>query len=469
MALLDDDRLFPSEARARDLARALYGGTRDLPIVSPHGHTDPRWFALNENFPNPSRLFVQPDHYVFRMFQSQGVDLDSLGVPRADGTEIEQEPRRIWQVFADNFYLLRGTPSWIWINHAFQEVFGLDTPLTPASAMDIYDQIDAALKTDAFKPRALFERFNIEVISTTEGALDDLDYHRMIGDSDWQGRVISAYRPDTVVDPDFEGFHDNVAQLGEKTGEDTATWAGYLAAHRARRAYFKEVGRVTASDHGHPTARTENLDAGAAAALFDRVMTGKADAEERDAFRGQMLTEMAKMSLDDGLVLQIHAGAHRNHSAAMLGKFGRDKGFDVPAKTEFTNNLKPLLDAVGMEKDLTVILFMLDETTQARELAPLAGVYPALRLGPPWWFYDSPEGMRRFRENVTETAGFYNTVGFNDDTRAYLSIPARHDVARRVDAAYLADLVVSGRMREDEAHEVARDLAYTLVKRAYKL
>ncbi|WP_417249123.1 glucuronate isomerase [Celeribacter sp.] len=469
MALLDDNRLFPTDSRVRGLAQEIYSGIKGLPIISPHGHTDPRWFALDEKFPNPARLFVQPDHYVFRMLCSQGVDLDTLGIPRADGSEGEKDPRKIWQVFAEHFYLLRGTPSWIWLNHAFQEVFGLTETFGPDTAADYYDHIDVCLKSDDFRPRALFERFNIEALSTTEMALDDLKYHKMIAESDWQGRVISAYRPDNVIDPDFDGFAENLDTFGDLTGEDTGRWQGYLNAHRVRRAYFKEVGGVTSSDHGHPTARTENLDAGAAAALFDRVRSGKADAEERDAFRGQMLTEMAKMSLEDGLTMQIHAGSHRNHSQPMLELFGRDKGFDIPTRTDFVNNLKPLLNAVGMERDLTVIVFMLDETTQSRELAPLAGVYPALRLGPPWWFHDSYEGMKRFRENVTETAGFYNTVGFNDDTRAFCSIPARHDVARRVDAGYLAELVATGRLNESEAHEVARDLTYNLVKAAYNL
>ncbi|WP_439104073.1 glucuronate isomerase [Celeribacter marinus] len=469
MALLNDDRLFPVDGRVRSLARDIYAGIKDLPIISPHGHTDPRWFALNENFPDPARLFVTPDHYVFRMYCSQGVDLAHLGVPRADGGETEQDPRKIWSVFAEHFYLLRGTPSNMWLTHAFQEVFGLDIPFGPHTATEYYDHIDACLKSDDFRPRALFERFNIEAISTTEMALDDLKYHRIIADSDWDGTVISAYRPDDVVDPDFAGFTDNVLKLGELTGEDTASWTGYLNAHRARRAYFKQVGRVTSSDHGHPSARTENLDPAQASQLFQTVLSGKGTADERDAFRGQMLTEMAKMSIDDGLTMQIHAGAHRNHSGPVAQMFGRDKGFDIPSQTEFVNNLKPLLQAVGMEKDLRVILFMLDETTQSRELAPLAGVYPALRLGPPWWFFDSYEGMKRFRENVTETAGFYNTVGFNDDTRAFCSIPARHDVARRVDAGYLAELVATGRLGESEAHEVAHDLTYRLVKEAYKL
>ena len=259
----------------------------------------------------------------------------------------------------------------------------------------------------------------------------------MIRDSGWKGRVVTAYRPDAVVDPDFAGFADNVAQLGALTGETTSTWEGYLQAHRVRRAYFKEFG-ATSSDHGHPTARTENLSQAEAAALFAKALKGSCSADQADAFRGHMLTEMARMSLEDGLVLQIHPGSFRNHSGPVMAAFGRDKGFDIPTRTDYVRALKPLLDAVGLEPDLTIIVFTLDESSYARELAPLAGAYPALKLGPAWWFHDSPEGMRRFREMTTETAGFYNTVGFNDDTRAFCSIPARHDVARRVDCSFLA-------------------------------
>lgn len=469
MALLSEDRLFPVEASTKSIARDLYDGIKDLPIISPHGHCDPEWFALNKNFSDPASLFVIPDHYVFRMLCSQGIGLDKLGVLRADGTPTEQDPRKIWRLFADNFYLLRATPSAMWLEHAFQEVFGIDAPLSKDNADEVYTHIDACLKRDEFRPRVLFDQFNIEALATTEMALDDLTHHKTIAQSDWNGRVITTYRPDNVVDPDFVNFTDNVMTFGELTGEDTAHWRGYLNAHRTRRLYFKQFGGATASDHGHPTARTENLSTEAANELFQKALKGLYTSQEADAFRGQMLTEMARMSMDDGLTLQIHAGAHRNHSAGMLEKFGRDKGFDVPGKAEFTENLKPLLDAFGLEKDLRIILFMLDETTQSRELAPLAGVYPALRIGPPWWFYDSYEGMTRFRENTTETAGFYNTVGFNDDTRAFCSIPARHDVARRVDAGYLANLVATGRLRMSEAHEVARDLSYALVKAAYSL
>lgn len=468
MALLDEDRLFPVEPRTRGLARDIYRTIRDLPIVSPHGHTDPAWFALNEPFPDPAELFVVPDHYVFRMLGSQGIPLTDLGVPRVDGGASERDPRRIWKLFADNFHLFRGTPSALWLTHSFQEVFGIDEPLGPETATRIYDHIADCLARPQFRPRALYDRFNIEVIATTESALDPLEHHRAIRDSGWGGRVITAYRPDAVTDPEFEGFAANVARLGEITGEETTTWSGYLAAHRARRAVFKDHG-ATATDHGVPSARTEDLSPTEAAALFDRALAGRCTAEEADRFRGHMLTEMARMSLDDGLVMQIHPGAFRNHSPAVMARHGRDKGFDVPTRTDYVRALKPLLDAVGHEPGLTIILFTLDETSYARELAPLAGAYPVLRLGPPWWFHDSAEGMRRFREMATETAGFYNTVGFNDDTRAFCSIPARHDVARRSDAAFLATLVATGRLGEGEAYEVAHDLTYTLVKAAYRL
>lgn len=465
---LDVDRLFPTEPKLRDLARDLYGRVKDLPIVSPHGHTDPRWFAEDAPFPDPAQLFVTPDHYVFRMLCSQGVSLADLGVPRADGGPVETDGRAIWRRFAVNFHLFRATPSRMWLDHAFSNVFGWDQRLSASNADAAYDHIADCLTRPEFRPRALFKRFNIEVIATTESPLDDLRWHRMIRESGWDGRVVTAYRPDAVVDPDFAGFAANVEQFGALTGEDTATWAGYLQAHRIRRAYFRDFG-ATSTDHGHPTARTENLPQADAAALFAKALRGTCSAEEADAFRGHMLTEMARMSVEDGMVLQIHPGSFRNHNPAVLATFGRDKGFDIPTRTDYVRALKPMLDAVGMDPRLTVILFTLDESAYARELAPLAGAYPCLRLGPPWWFHDSAEGMLRFRQMATETAGFYNTVGFNDDTRAFCSIPARHDVARRVDCAFLATLVGTGRLDRDEAEELAPELAYGLAKRAYKL
>ncbi|MEO1536957.1 MAG: glucuronate isomerase [Pseudomonadota bacterium] len=468
MALTDPDRLFPVAPRVRDMARALYQTIANAPIISPHGHCDPRWFAEDAPFANPAELFVIPDHYVFRMLVSQGVSLDALGVPRVDGGATESDPRAIWQRFAERYHLFRGTPSAMWLDHSFEHVFGLDQPLSGDTAEAYYQHIDACLARPEFRPRALFDRFKVEVLATTEGALDDLQWHAAIRDSDWDGRVITTYRPDAVVDPEFEGFAENVVQLGALTGEDSSNWSGYLAAHRVRRAFFKTMG-ATASDHGHPTARTEDLTPAEAARLFDVVCSGNFTPEDADAFRGHMLTEMARMSLDDGLALQIHPGSRRNHSAPVFAQYGRDKGFDIPGRTDYVAALKPLLDAVGMEPDLTIILFTLDETTYGRELAPLAGAYPALKLGPPWWFFDSFEGIKRFREATTETCGFYNTAGFNDDTRAFCSIPARHDVARRTDCAYLAELVTTGRLREAEAFELAHDMTVTLARRAYGL
>jgi glucuronate isomerase len=466
--LIHEDRLFPADPATRAVARRLYEHVRDLPLISPHGHTDPRWYAENEAFSDPARLFVVPDHYIFRMLYSQGVRLEDLGIRRRDGGAAESDPRAIWRRFAEHYHLFRGTPTRTWLDHAFASLFGMDRRLGAETADLYYDTIAEALARPEYRPRALFERFNIEVIATTESPLDDLKWHRMIRESGWSGRVVTAYRPDPVVDPDFEGFRENVAQFGALTGEDTGTWSGYLAAHRVRRAYFKSFG-ATSSDHGHPTARTADLPQLDAEALFQRVTRANPSPEDAELFRAQMLTEMARMSLEDGLVLQIHPGSFRNHNAALFDTFGRDMGADIPTGTDYVRALKPLLDRFGNEPGLTVILFTLDETSYSRELAPLAGHYPCLRLGPAWWFYDAPEGMRRFRELTTETAGFYNTVGFNDDTRAFPSIPARHDVARRVDCAYLANLVVTHRLDEDEAHGVAHDLAYRLAKKAYNL
>jgi glucuronate isomerase len=398
------------------------------------------------------------------MLYSQGVSLDDLEIGRAE----IKNPRKVWHIFARHYYLFRGTPTRMWLDFAFQEVFGLQERLSEANADLYFDTISEKLKTPEFLPRALYERFHLEVLSTTDSPLDSLSDHKAIRDSEWKARILPTFRPDPVVDPEFAGFRENVALLGEQTGEDTATWKGYLAGLRKSRARFRELG-CTATDHGHPTARTANLSEANAAELFSKVVAGSSDAQQAELFRAQMLTEMARMSLEDGLVLQIHPGSARNHNRKLFERYGRDVGADIPMPTNYVDALRPLLDQFCNERDLTIILFTLDESTYSRELAPLAGHYPCLRLGPSWWFHDSPEGMMRFREQVTETAGFYNTVGFNDDTRAFLSIPARHDVARRMDCAFLAKLVAEHRMEEDEAFDVARDLAYELVKRAYRL
>jgi glucuronate isomerase len=356
----------------------------------------------------------------------------------------------------------------MWLDWVFAEAFGLDVRLDGETSDLYYDTITAALATDAFRPRALFERYGIELIATTESPLDTLGHHRAIRESGWSGRVLTAYRPDPVIDPEFEGFAANLDRLSDLTGEDCRSWQGYLAAHRQRRAFFAEMG-ATSTDHGHPTAQTADLPPAEAEALFGKVVSGAFTPAEAELFRAQMLTEMAAMSCDDGLVMQLHPGVFRNHNARIFARFGRDKGADIPVRTEYVHALKPLLDRFGNTPGFSLILFTLDESVYARELAPLAGHYPCLKLGPAWWFHDSPEGMRRFRRMTTETAGIYNTVGFNDDTRAFLSIPARHDVARRIDCGFLAELVVEHRLEDWEAAELAQDLTYNLVKQAYKL
>jgi glucuronate isomerase len=462
--LLHDDRLFPADPALRSLARRFYSEIRHLPIVSPHGHTQAAWFSRNEPFPDPAKLLVQPDHYIYRMLYSQGVSLDDLEI----GVDVLQDPRRVWRIFAEHYSLFRGTPTRIWLDSVFQELFGLNERLSASTADLYFDVIAERLRTPEFLPRALYERFHIELLATTDSPLDSLADHQAIRDSGWKARIIPTFRPDSVVDPDFDGFAANVARLGELTGENTTAWGGYLQALASTRERFQSLG-CTATDHGHPTALTAHLERGEARHLFEEVLHGHADARQKELFRAQMLTEMARMSVDDGLVMQIHPGSFRNHNQQLHQRFGRDVGADIPMATNYVDALRPLLDLYGNEKNLTIIVFTLDETTYSRELAPLAGHYPCLRLGPPWWFHDSPEGMLRFREQVTETAGFYNTVGFNDDTRAFLSIPARHDVARRIDCVWLARLVAEHRLDEDEAVEVAHDLAYNLVRRAYRL
>jgi glucuronate isomerase len=464
---LNPDRLFPADPTTRDIARALYAEVADLPIVSPHGHTDPRWFAANEAWTDATTLLLAPDHYLYRMLYSQGIALDDLAIPRLDGVPAT-DPRAAWRLFAENYTLFRGTPSRMWLDHAFAEVFGFDVALDASTADLYFDGIAENLATPEFRPRALFDRFRIDFLATTEGAHDDLAAHARIRASGWQGRVVTTYRPDSVIDVENESFAPAMTRFAELTGEDVYDWSGYLAAHRKQRAAFRAAG-ATATDHGHPTAATANLSAAEAEALFAKVTRGQWTPADAELFRAQMLTEMAGMSAEDGMVMQIHPGSARNHNAGLFVTHGRDKGADIPTRTDYVHALQPLLDRFGTSTELSIILFTLDESTYARELAPLAGHYPCLKLGPSWWFHDSPEGMRRFREATTETAGFYNTVGFNDDTRAFLSIPARHDVARRVDCGFLGRLVAEHRLADWEAADLIQDLTSGLVRRAYKV
>nr|WP_239125505.1 glucuronate isomerase [Catellatospora bangladeshensis] len=466
-----DDLLFPAEARTRAIARELYTHARNLPLISPHGHVDPGILADDAPFPDPARLIVVPDHYVTRMLLSQGIPPSELGVPRIDGGESETDPRLIWRRLAENWHLFRGTPSRLWLEQTFRTVFGIETPFNGQTADRVYDELAAKLAEPQYRPRALFQRFNLEVLATTESPLDDLSRHAKLAADGWGGpggRVITTFRPDDLVDMDWPGWPDRVVKLGEITGQDTATYEGFLHALAQRRRDFIAAG-ATCSDHGHPTAATGGMTAAEAKSLFERVVHGGATAAEAEAFRAHMLMEFARMSLDDGLVMQLHPGSSRNHNATLFRTHGRDVGGDIPVATEYTNALRPLLEEFGHDPRFRVVVYTLDEYTFSRELAPLAGGYPAMFIGAPWWFLDAPEALRRWREAVTETAGFYNTAGFVDDTRAYCSIPVRHDVARRVDAGFLARLVAEHRLGLDEAAETIADLAYHLPKKIFRV
>ena len=466
---LPEDRYFSPNPEQREVARALYERVKDLPIVSPHGHVDPRLFADPDyQFGTPAELLIIPDHYVFRMLYSQGIPLEDLGVPRVDGGPVEQDHRKIWQLFCENFYLFRGTPSGVWIAHELVDVFNVTDKPTGENAQAIYDQISAQLATPEFRPRTLFKRFNIEVLCTTDAATDTLDYHRQIRDSGWDGDVRPCFRPDAVVDLLIEGWAENIAALSQVSGIEVTSYATYIQALEQRRAFFKSLG-CTATDHAALTPYTCELTPREADEIFQRALRGEATPKDQTRFTGHMILEFARMSIEDGLTMQFHSGSYRNHNQDLMDRFGRDKGADIPVASEFTRNLRPLLNKYGNDPRLTLICFTLDDTTYARELAPLAGHYPAMKVGPAWWFYDSLNGMRRYREQICETAGLYNTVGFNDDTRAYPSIPARHDLSRRVDSNWLAGMVVRGVIDVEDAEEMVVDCAYRLAKKAYKL
>jgi glucuronate isomerase len=467
-SIMQHDRYFDSDPLQRDIARALYESVARLPLICPHGHVDPRLFAdPNYSLGTPTDLLLIPDHYIFRMLYSQGIPLERLGIPATDGTAVEADPRRIWQLFADNFYLFRGTPTGIWLKDELRDVFGVEEKLDGKSAQAIYDHIAAQLARPEFRPRRLFESFNIEVLATTDAASDTLEHHQAIRESGWKGRVVPTFRPDGVVNIDRPDWREQIDRLGEVCGVEIDTARRLIQALEQRRAYFKSMG-ATATDHAALTPYTAELSDHEANEILRRALDGTARADDATRFTGHMLMEFARMSIEDGLVMQLHVGSYRNHNRSIFERFGTDKGADIPIPHEFTRNLSPLLNKYANDPRLTLILFTLDESTYSRELAPLAGHYPAVKLGPPWWFFDSINGMRRYRDLVMETAGLYNTVGFNDDTRAFPSIPARHDLARRVDADWVASLVVGGIVDMSDAEEMIRDLAYRLAKKAYK-
>ena len=468
---LHPDRFFDPDPAIRRVARELHAETKALPLICPHGHVDPALLATNAPFPEPSALLIIPDHYIFRMLYSQGVPMEDLGVPTRDGTAVESDPRAIWQRVAEHWYLFRGTPTGVWLAHELYDVFEVREQLDGDTAQRIYDEITEKLASPEFRPRSLFERFNIEVLATTDAAADPLVQHQAIRASDWQygrRRVIPTFRPDALLRIAQPVWRSELAALEKVTRTSITSAESLTAALAERRRHFASLG-ATATDHAVLEPFTGQLSPDDAERLFQRARNGEATTDDQRRFEGHMLMEMARMSLEDGLVMQLHPGALRDHNGVVGARFGLDKGADIPVATEYTRNLRPLLQRYGNDCRLTLVLFTLDESTYSRELAPLAGHYPALRLGPPWWFHDSIEGMRRFREQVTETAGIYNTAGFNDDTRAFCSIPARHDLARRMDANWLGGLVARHIVDMDDAREMARALAVDLVRDTYRL
>ena len=457
---LHPDRYFSSDTSRRAIARELYQTVAGLPIVSPHGHVDPRLFAdPNATFGTPADLFIIPDHYVTRMLYSQGIPLESL---------LEGDHRKIWRLFCENFHLFRGTPSGIWLTHELGDGFGIDEKPNASNADRLFDSLSEKLSSPEFSPRRLYQRFNIQVLCTTDAATDTLEHHQAIRDSGWSGRILPTFRPDGVIILDAPNWHENIRKLGEVSDIEVTDYKSFVRALEQRRTFFKTMG-ASATDHAALTPVTDELDLEDAEAIFQHALSGQSEPGDARRFTAHMLMEMARMSIEDGLVMQLHPGSFRNHNELIFRRFGPDKGADIPIRTEYTRNLFPLLNKYGNDPRLTIILFTLDETAYSRELAPLAGHYPALKLGPPWWFFDSLNGMRRYFDQVMETAGIYNTAGFNDDTRAFCSIPARHDVWRRAAANWLAGLVAQHIVDMDDANEMIQDLAVRLARRTYKL
>ncbi|QKJ18258.1 glucuronate isomerase [Microbacterium hominis] len=456
--------LFPADPHAREIAEELYEHVREAPILSPHGHVDPAILAEDTPFSDPTELFITRDHYVTRLLHAGGAPLDALGL----APDQPAEPREVWRTLAANWHRFVGTASGYWIAQELESLFGVEDELSPETADRTYDRVASGLAEAAFRPRALFDRFGIEVLATTDDPLDDLARHDLLAsDPSFRGRVLPTFRPDAYLDPETPGFAERVERLLAATAQET-TFAGYLTALEARRAYFLQHGAVSA-DHGVYEPFTTDLDPARAQELFAAALGGSLDDAEARLFRGHMLFQMARMSAADGLVMTIHPGVRRNHHRPTFARFGADTGHDIPVRTEYTENLRPLLEAFGTAPGFHMVLFAVDEAVYSREVAPLAGFYPSVFIGAPWWFLDAPDAILRWRSAVTETAGFYRSSGFIDDTRAFLSIPARHDTARRVDAAFLSRLVTEGRVTLPTARRIARDLVDAIPREVFKL
>jgi glucuronate isomerase len=464
---LHPDRLFPVDPTARAIARELYDAVRELPLICPHGHVDPRRLTFDEPFDDPTSLLVTSDHYVTRLLHASGIPLDELGV--GDAALSEERARRIWRLLCERWDVYRGTAVRYWLECQLVELFGVAVRPSVQTADAIYDQINACLGEDAFRPRALYARFGVEVLATTDDPCDDLAAHAALAaDATWSGSVIPTFRPDRYLEAGRPGWAGAIVDLAEASRVDTGDYAGYIDALEQRRQYFIAHG-ATAADHGHADAVTVPLDLADAKRIYRAALSGTATAAETTAFRRHMVLEMARMSCEDGLVMMLHPGVVRSHHGPTADRFGPDTGHDIPVALELTNALRPLLERFGTTAGFHLVVFTVDETVWSRELAPLAGFYPAVFAGAPWWFLDAPDAIRRFRAAIGETAGFSRTAGFVDDTRAFCTIPARHDMSRRIDAGVLAQLVAEHRLEIDEALETAVGLVSTQPKVTFKL
>lgn len=466
---LHPDRLFPAEPQTRAVARKLYEQVKDLPIISPHGHVPPAWIADDIPFKNATDLLLTPDHYVNRVLHGQGVDLGDLGVPVGRTDFTDEQAREAWRIFSSHYELFRGTPMKYWMDMELVEVFGINQRPCAENADEVYDAINAQLASDAFKPRALLKQFNISFLATTDDPLDDLEHHgKLAADDSVATAVVPTFRPDKYLEAGRDDWNALIDALGEKSGHNTDTFAGWVLAMENRREFFKSMGAVS-SDHAHLDLGTQPLPATEAASVYARARRREASADETDALRRTFMFEMARMASEDGLVMTLHPAVARNHHQATFERFGADVGGDIPVAIEVVEALRPMLNAFGTNPNFRVILFGQDETVYSREVGPLAGFYPSVYVGPPWWFIDAPDAIMRWRKSVTEYGTFYKTTGFVDDTRAFMSIPARHDLSRRVDSAYLAGLVVQHRLELDEAQELARAFVVDLPRKAFNI
>ncbi|MEN9954281.1 MAG: hypothetical protein RL028_883 [Actinomycetota bacterium] len=463
---LDSNRLLVSAGTDSAIALELYGEIRDLPIISPHGHVDPNLFVRNEKFESPTDLFIYHDHYITRLLHADGVSMVELRKPQSDADL--SHAKNAWLKFFERWAMFAGTASGYWFQESLQTVFGITQEPSAENALAIFEQIALELARDEMSPIELLKSFNIEFLATTDDPCDDLAAHSILnGDAGLATRFAPTFRPDFYIDPRTEDWLERVQRICTMTSQ-LVNHKGLVEALWLRRVFFKSQGAVSV-DIGAATAFTTVLPTADAEALFEKAKAGTISEAEALLYRGNMITEMVRMSCEDELVITLHVGVHRNHSAPTLEKFGRDTGHDLPIQAEFVQNLKPVLDLYGLHPNLTLILFSLDESTWGREIAPLASFYPSVRIGAPWWFLDAPDSATRFREATVEIAGFYRGSGFIDDTRAFLSIPARHDMARKVEAAFLAKLVTQGRISIETARKIVTDIVVAIPKRAFKL